>query len=400
MHHAHGICGGTFSSEHTNTMFGVSAHTEMPESNDKALKHALGRHAVRCVARNMARVSPGFRTRAFTQRACRGLDDLELKARVLHIAEALRASLPDDPLAAVDVIVSASDAWKKPAEDGYGFAAWPVIELVGELARPYPAQGLEALRRVTGLFTAEFAIRGFLEDDMPGTMKVLKRWLSDPDAHVRRLVSEGTRPRLPWGIKVRALIENPKPGLQLLERLKDDDSESVRRSVANHLNDVAKDHRAMVTDVCRRWAPRATAERNRLIRHALRTLVKQGDACALEILGFDPRANVVVVDLVVEPCELRLGQSLALSFKLVSKARVAHALVVDYAVHHVKKSGNRTQKTFKLKTLTLAAGASASIGKRHTIRKISTRTYHSGRHTVDILVNGQLRGSADFELKV
>lgn len=367
----------------------------MPEP----LKDSLNRGTLRTIADNVGQVFPAFRRRAFLSRAGRGLDAMELKARVHHIAAALQDVLPEEPLAAMDVLVEAAEHWTRGSADRYGFAGWPLTELVGELGRGHPSAGLEALRRTTHLFTGEFAIRAFLEDDLQGTMRTLRKWTRDPSHHVRRLASEGTRPRLPWAKKVPALIEDPAPGLAILEHLKDDPSETVRRSVANHLNDIAKDHPDVVTDTCARWWS-ASRERQALIRHGLRTLVKRGNPAALAILGFDPRVKIAIENLAVAPATLRLGGSLLLSCDIVSKSRSAVSLVVDYAVHHVKKSGKRSAKTFKLKTLTLDGRATEHIEKRHAIKPISTRTYHSGRHAVELLVNGRSRGMVEFDLVV
>lgn len=370
--------------------------------NDRALKHGLGPRAVRCIAQNFKRVEPAFRDRAFVKTASAGLEGLELKARVMHIRDALCRVLPEDPTTAIDLVVRATRGWAKAAVgvDPNGFAPWPVIEAAGELGLARPAEGLEALRIVTHLFSAEFAIREFIASDARTTMKRLMTWTTDRDEHVRRLVSEGTRPRLPWGKRIPALIEAPKGGLALIERLRDDESEYVRRSVANHLNDVAKDHPALAVDVCRRWAKRASPERMALIRHALRTLVKQGDPEALAVLGFNPAARVRVADFTLSPKAIRLGEAVRFAFTVSSTAREAQPLVIDYAVHHVKKSGDRTKKTFKLCTVTLAPRDSMNIEKRHAIRKITTRTYHSGRHALEILINGASRGLVEFDLEV
>lgn len=370
--------------------------------NDRALKHGLGPRAVRCIAQNFKRVEPAFRDRAFAKVATAGLEALELKARVSQIRDALTGVLPEDHSRAIALVVRAARGWVKApvGADPYGFAPWPVIEAVGELGLARPDEGLEALRAVTHLFSAEFAIRGYLASDRPETMKRLKTWIRDPDEHVRRLVSEGTRPRLPWGKRIPALIEAPKGGLALIERLRDDESEYVRRSVANHLNDVAKDHPALAVAVCRRWAERASPQRMALIRHALRTLVKQGDPDALAVLGFDPGASVRVADFTVSPKAIRLGEAVRFAFTVSSTAREPQPLVIDYAVHHVKKSGERTKKTFKLATLTLEPRASASFDRRHALRTITTRTYHSGRHALELYVNGQPHGLVEFDLEV
>jgi 3-methyladenine DNA glycosylase AlkC len=286
-----------------------------------------------------------------------------------------------------------------PEDPLRGFAAWPMIEMVGFYGLDEPEASLATLRRLTGLFSAEFAIRPFIEQDTPGVLAELSEWTGDADEHVRRLVSEGTRPRLPWGRRLRAFQRDPRPVLTLLEKLKDDPSEYVRRSVANNLNDIAKDNPEPMVATCRRWARGASDERRWIIRHATRTLVKQGDPEALALLGFDPEV-AVEASLTLAPRRLLLGASLRLDAELRSTGRHAQPLVVDYVVHHVKKGGHSTPKVFKLRQLELAAGERVVLSKTHPVRKISTRVYYPGRHRVELLVNGRPHAEAAFDLRL
>ena len=367
------------------------------------MKDGLGSDAVKRIATTLRAAEPDFDTVAFRRSAMRGLKALELKARVGHVIGALRQHLPQDFLQALDVLVRAGALWERRSETSgefHGFAAWPVIDFVGKHGLDHPKESLDALRELTGLFSAEFAIRPFLERHERLTLARLRRWTKDPDPDVRRLVSEGTRPRLPWGGRLKRFQVDPTPVIDLLERLKDDDALYVRRSVANNLNDISKDHPERVVDLVSKWSRNASDERLWIVRHATRTLVKAGHPGALKVLGFDPKAKVDVVDLSVTPQELKLGGALSLSFELRSRARTAQPLIVDYAVHHVKKSGERTAKVFKLKTLELAPKARVPVKKKHSIRKISTRVYYPGRHLVEVLVNGTSRGTAEFDLKL
>lgn len=367
------------------------------------MKDGLGSDAVKRIATALSAADSGFDTQAFRRSAMRGLKALELKARVGHVIGALRKHLPQDTLQALDVLVRAGANWEPRPEgagDFFSFAAWPVIDFVGAHGLDHPEESLDALRKLTGLFSAEFAIRPFLERHERLTLTRLRRWTKDPDPNVRRLVSEGTRPRLPWGGRLKRFQSDPTPVIRLLERLKDDDALYVRRSVANNVNDISKDHPDRVVELVSKWSRNASDERLWIVRHATRTLVKAGHPGALKVLGFDPKAKVDVVGLSVTPRTLKLGGALTLNFELRSRARRAQPLIVDYAVHHVKKTGERTAKVFKLKTLKLAAKAVVEVKKKHSIRKISTRVYYPGRHLVEILVNGSSRGRAEFDLKL
>jgi hypothetical protein len=216
---------------------------------------------------------------------------------------------------------------------------------------------------------------------------------------VRRLVSEGSRPRLPWGMQLRALVADPSPTLPLLRALQDDTSEYVRRSVANHLNDVAKDHPARLADWLAEHLPEASAERRALLRHASRTLIKKGDARVLQAWGLGGRFRGEAT-LVLKPARLALGGAVQMTLELRSTARSAQTLVIDYAVHHVKADGSTSPKVFKGWQVSLAPREGRVLVKQHAVRPITTRTYHAGRHRVLVQINGQPVAEAAFTLRV
>ncbi len=366
------------------------------------LKDGLNRVVIDRIAATFASVAPDFDRAGFVQRACDGLETLELKDRVIRIAETLNAVLPQPFPKALAVILEASEVWpESDPDDSFGaFAAWPIIDFVGLYGVDHPDGALPALRRLTPLFSAEFAIRPFLIDHTEPTLGHLERWVSDPDHHVRRLVSEGTRPLLPWGQRLREFQADPSPALRLLERLKDDPSEYVRRSVANHLNDISKDHPETTLDVCERWSRDAGPERRAIIRHALRSLLKLGDPRALALLGYGDGAAVDARDFSLSPKSVAMGEGIEFSLDLHSTGPEAQSLLVDYAIHHRKANGGTTPKVFRLKILSLAPGGIARLSKRHAFKPITTRRYHSGTHEVEVIVNGRSVARAAFELRV
>jgi hypothetical protein len=216
---------------------------------------------------------------------------------------------------------------------------------------------------------------------------------------VRRLVSEGSRPRLPWGLQLRPLIADPSPTLPLLAALQDDPSPYVRRSVANHLNDIAKDHPGIVADWLRQHLPGASTERRVLLRHASRSLIKAGDAAVLAAWG-QGDALQGRAELAVTPTQTTLGESVTLSATLTSLSRQPQTLVVDYVVHHVKANGRTSPKVFKGWTLTLAPGEVRALVKRHAVRPVTTRVYHPGAHRVELQVNGAVVTGSGFDLRL
>lgn len=364
------------------------------------MKDGLDRRAIARIAGAFERAEPGFDGAGFRRACGRGLDGLELKARVNHIATALRAHLPAHYPAALTVILRAAADWPPAAADDpfAVFAAWPMIDFVGLYGLDHPELSLAALMQLTPLFSAEFAIRPFLVRHSALTLATLAGWTGDPDADVRRLVSEGTRPRLPWGLRLKAFQADPRPTLALIETLKDDPAESVRRSVANHLNDVAKDHPDTVVAVCERWQTGASDQRRWIIRHATRSLIKAGHPGTLALLGFDGAPRVKVEALRLDPQTLAVGDTLALSFRVVSTATRPQRLVVDYIVHHRGANGALRPKVFKLKTLELAAGVNLALTKRHSFKPITTRRYYPGSQALEVVINGRSLARQTFQL--
>jgi 3-methyladenine DNA glycosylase AlkC len=358
-------------------------------------KLLLNADVVRRMGERLKAAAPAFDRRRFERRAATGLDALELKARAMHIADALEATLPDEFLAAADVLDGAMQG-----DDGLrSWALWPVGEFIARRGQQHPVRALALLRTLTSRFTAEWAIRPFIVAHPALAFATLQRWTQDPDEHVRRLVSEGSRPRLPWGLQLKGLIADPSPTLPLIEALLDDPSEYVRRSVANHLNDIAKDHPSLVAEWLERHLPGAPPARRTLLRHASRTLVKRGDARVLEAWGLG-RPLRGSATLGIAPARIALGSSLTLDVTLRSRARVKQALIVDYAVHHVKASGATSPKVFKGWALELAPGEERALRRSHAVRPITTRRYFAGTHRVELLVNGRAVAEGVFELVV
>ena len=369
-------------------------------TESRLFKDGLGPQAVARLGESLARTVPDFSRARFEKAALAGLSELELKDRVRHIVRVMHDFLPDDFDEAAGVLSGLKRNWVAgdPDDKLRGFAAWPVVDYVGEYGLSSPETALSVMRELTPFFSAEFAVRPFIIQYPEITFARLGQWTADADEHVRRLVSEGSRPRLPWGQRLPAQIEDPAPGLALLERLKDDPSEYVRRSVANHLNDVSKDHPETVVDLCRRWLKDADPERQWIVRHATRTLVKAGHPAVFGLLGYTENPRVNLESLAVDPRKITLGEAVTFRAVLRSDSNRSQKVVIDYAVHHVKASGKTSPKVFKFKSLELAPGEAATLEKKHAIRPISTRRYYPGEHALEILVNGQPLGCQAFTL--
>jgi 3-methyladenine DNA glycosylase AlkC len=375
-----------------------TAPTPLPSATAQdasALKHIFDRARLQAIAGHALEVCPAFDRKRFLEICHDGLDQLSLMQRLHRVAGALHAALPGDLRADIATLRLLAPRM------GRGFATLALCDYVAQYGLDDPAASLPALEFLTGFGSAEFAIRAFLRQDLPGTLAVMRRWASDPDEHVRRLASEGCRPRLPWASRIPALLADPGPVLPLLESLRSDPSLYVRKSVANHLNDIAKDHPGRVMSLLESWPLADDPHAAWIARQALRTLVKGGDKRALAILGAGAVAQVEVPDFSVTPAVLRLGDTLQVSVTLRSTSAAPsppQRLVVDYTVHYVKAAGHSSAKVFKLKTLDLPAGASVTLQRRQVVRDFTTRVHHPGRHRVEVTVNGDVAAQGWFDL--
>ena len=367
----------------------------------KQFKDYFDKKLAQKLAKLIGEVYPSFKPRSFVRQVANQIEPLELKARVAVMAEVLRECLPADYLEALDILVQILGPENEDKDSEYvrGLQLMPVEHFVGVYGLDHFEQSMQALYEITKRSSAEFAIRPFLIRYEKQTLKVLSEWVTDPSEGVRRLVSEGSRPRLPWAMQLPSFMANPRPTLKLLEKLKDDPSEYVRRSVANHLNDVTKDNADLAVDVLARWAKGASKERQWIIRHALRSLVKQGHKGALEVLGYGPPKVNLACFYVTTPI-VQFGSALEFSFALQSEGKQSQNLVVDYVIHFVKANGSTSPKVFKLSSRTLKAGERLTLERVHKIRPITTRKYYAGGHRVEVQVNGVVLGGGEFELRM
>jgi 3-methyladenine DNA glycosylase AlkC len=363
-----------------------------------SLKRFFNAGVVDRIAAMIAAVHPRFPARAFREDACRGLQRLELLDRGRHIARALHKHLPPRYEDAIAVLVR-SLGKELNGTDGFGMAPFlylPHVDFVEMYGADHFEPSMRAQHALTRRFSAEGSIRVFLERHPARTLARLRAWAKDPSEHVRRLVSEGTRPRLPWARRLRDFQRDPRPVLRLLELLKDDPSPYVRRSVANNLNDIGKDHPALLVETCRRWMKGATEERRRLVRHALRQAVKRGDRDALALLGFSGDADVELSRVRFSPPRPRIGFAVEVSFALTSRAGLRAA--VDLAVHFAGARGNARRRVFKLRAVTLAKDSAETFRKRISLAQLTTRRHYPGAHRAFVLVNGAALPLGAFEV--
>jgi len=350
--------------------------------DDKRFKH---------IADEVAAIHTGFDRKRFLKLALQDLDELSLMQRLRRTTESLHVTLPADYRKALHILRELAP------KVNHSFVSLVMPDYVSLYGLDDFEVSLDALKFFTVFGSSEFAIRPFLRQDLKRTLKVMETWSRDESDAVRRLASEGCRPRLPWSFRLDALIADPSPTLRILENLKADPSLYVRKSVANHLNDITKDHPGWVLDRLESW-PLEDTRTAWIARHALRTLIKKGDPRALAIIGAGEKAEVSVKHFSASPYQIQLGQKIQLSLDIQSLSDKSQRLVVDYAIHYVKKSGSASAKVFKWKELTLPAHASISLTRNQIVKDFTTRVHHAGHHQVEILINGETMAKSGFDL--
>ena len=375
----------------------------MAKANSYTLKTFFSPALVRRLGADLARAHPPFPKRAFVRDACTGLDELELLDRGKHIAAALEKHLPRNYPDAVDLLLRSLGPELSTDElIGVGMAPFfylPHMIYVSRRGLDHFDLSMNALHELTKRFSAEAAIRPVIAAAPERTFAVLRKWVRDPNAHVRRLVSEGTRLRLPWAPRVAWLDANPTRVIELLEQLKDDEATMVRRSVANSLNDLGKVHRDLLAETCRAWLDQASRERRALVEHALRSAVKRGEPQALRLLGYGKRPAVSVEGVRIEPRRVKLGGRVVVRFGLRSASQRRQDLLVDLTVHFVKSNGRSAPKVFKLKRLTLQAGGTAELAGKVSLAPMTTRQHYAGQHRVEVIVNGVAYPVGEFAVR-
>ena len=364
---------------------------EIVESTPGALKEMFDAARFRQIATHVAAIYPDFAPEKFLALALPGLEPLTLMQRMRRMSEALHATLPADYRAAIAILYQLAPRIE------HGFVSIVLPDYIGLYGLDDFDVSLGALKYFTTFGSSEFAIREFLRRDLPRALAVMQEWSRDENEHVRRLASEGCRPRLPWSFRLDALIADPSPVVPILDNLKADPSLYVRKSVANHLNDITKDHPNWVMDRLASW-PLENPHTAWIAKRALRTLIKQGHPRALTMIGAGELAQVRVHGMTIQPRMVKLGDSITLSFQLESTTTMPQLLVVDYTVHFVKRSGGSSPKVFKLKELTLDPGQTVTLARKQSIRDFTTRVHYPGRHVVEIMVNGEVVARDYFAL--
>lgn len=365
--------------------------------------HLFNAEKVTFLAESIAGIYPNFQGNAFKTEVLEAFPRLELKERIAHIRQCLRKYLVADYQEAVGQILKAlpPPLDENLTDDDFGdFIHAPYNDFVAHYGcnAENLVFSLAALKEITKRFSAEDAIRFFINAFPKETMQTLMDWSKDDNYHVRRLCSEGTRPKLPWSQKI---VITPEAALSILHQLFADKTRYVTRSVANHLNDIAKINPDLVLETLKNWQKtkqQSEKELNFIFKHSLRTLIKVGNAEALALLGFGDSQQVEISNLQFDK-KVKIGEKLNFSFTLHSQ--VEKPLMIDYLVHFQSKQGTMSnKKVFKLQSINAKEDSTINISKRHTFKAdMTTRQLYAGTHKIEIQVNGTVLASFEFELE-
>lgn len=355
--------------------------------NENAFKNLINAEVVKKMGSVFHKAYQPFNEKRFQKNASK-LTDFELKGRVQLLTECLRQELPGNFKEDVTILAKVLSEQKLT-----GFQLWPISEYISKYGTDHFDESLDLMYELTSQFTSEFAIRPFLQKDPDYILAKLQTWLDDENVHIRRWISEGTRPLLPWGAKIQSFVQSPAT-IHLLEALKYDEELYVRKSVANHLNDISKHHPDLVIKTLKEWIKQSPEKHKDKIdwikKHALRTLIKKGHAQALGLMGVSNKLQVKPSGLKLKKEKLKLGDTLEFQFILESTSSKAQTVIIDYGIGFIKSNGSLSIKIFKLKMIELAPKESVIITKKHSLKKITTMTFYPGEHELAIQVNGKI----------
>lgn len=334
---------------------------------------------------------PDFKAKAFLGKIFdEEWDARELKDRMRHITLSLHDIL-DLPYA------KAIELLKKVIPNNTGFEYMFFPDYVEVFGMEDLDISLDAMAHFTEWASAEFAIRPFIIKYEKETMQQIAEWAEHENHHIRRLASEGCRPRLPWAMALPKYKKDPAPVLPILEKLQNDPSEYVRRSVANNLNDISKDHPDLVLDIAEKWLGQ-TKETDWIVKHALRGLLKQGNTRALLFFGFGNPENIAVQNLSLHPNPVKIGGNLFFQFEIHNLADSPERLRIEYAIDYVKKTGKTSRKVFKITENEYTSGIT-KMERKQRFKDFTTRTHYPGQHGLAIVVNGMVKREAEFEVE-
>lgn len=355
------------------------------------LKEMFNRKYFEILAKEFQKAHKQFDADTFLKKVTDDLDVLELNQRLRKTTLILKQHLPANYLKALTILKKVIPNLKP----GYTNLVFP--DFVGMYGQENLDTSLDALRYFTCYGSSEFAIRVFLKKDFDYTIKLMYTWALDQNYHVRRLASEGSRPRLPWSFKLDKVVENPLLTLPIVEALKSDPELYVRKSVANHLNDVSKEHPEFVLDLVEKWKGKSP-HTDWILRHASRTLLKQGHIKVLSHFGIKHNASIITSEFKILNKKIKVGDSLDFNFSLINNGLKSVKVRIEYALYFRNTSGSLSKKVFKISERDILKAQTLSFKRKHSFKIITTRKYNAGIHKLAMVISGKEGKAIEFIL--
>lgn len=355
------------------------------------VKEVYNEEFISLLARGVKQAYPQFDVNHFVKLVFEGnWAEKALKERMRHVTTCLHNCLPSQYEEAITILRKVAPQLEEHELAGivlpdfvemYGLHNWDV--------------SIDALELFTKYTTSEYAVRPFFVKDQNKMVEQMTKWSLHPHHRVRRLASEGIRPRLPWGMALNQFKQDPLPIIPILTNLKEDEFLYVRKSVANNINDISKDHPEVVLKLAKEWIGKHP-HTDWIIKHGCRTLLKKGNKQALSIFGFQGSDSVQVIDFTVGKEKVFIGEDLPFSLELKGDNEEPFKIRVEYAIDYVKASGNRNRRVFKVTENEITNGKILSYKKSHSFKDLSTRKHYAGLHTITLLINGEEVRKTDF----
>lgn len=355
------------------------------------LKNMYNREYLEKFADVFVKVYPAFDKKRFIKTVFDNeWENRELKQRMRHITICLHGNLPADYKKSIGIL-------EKTVPNFNGFLSMIFPDFVEVYGLEYPDISIPALELFTQYGSSEFAIRPFIIKYPGKVMPQMTKWAKHKNHHVRRLASEGCRPRLPWAIALPEFKKNPQPVLKVLELLKNDESEYVRKSVANNLNDISKDNPGIALETAKRWYGK-NPKTDWIVKHAMRGLLKKGNKEALKLFGFHGAEGITVSALKTDKTKIKVGEKIKFSFDMMLTEEHHENIRLEYTIDFVTSTGKRSRKIFKITEGKYNTQEKYSFIKQHSFKNLTIRKHYKGNHALAVVINGEALAEKKFDL--
>jgi 3-methyladenine DNA glycosylase AlkC len=340
---------------------------------------------------------PGFDKKSFLNKIFTpAFKEYELKERMAHTAHVLHHFLPKDYSKAAPLLIELIEAIKKEGPVASSIEYLFLPEYIYLYGLDHYKESVLAMEQVTQFISCEFAVRHFIVRYEAKMIPQMLKWSTHTSLHVRRLATEGCRPRLPWAMALPSLKKDPTPILPILENLKKDSCEVVRRSVANNLNDISKDNPDIAIAIAKKWKNQSP-ETNAIIKHGLRSLLKAGHPEVLKYYQLNAD-NLTIDRFIIKNKKVKIGDHLEFEACITNNGKKKVTVRLEYAIHYLRNNGSLSKKVFKISEREIAAKEKWEITRRQSFKLITTRSFYKGKQKVSMIINGSESNALSFEL--